>query len=247
MKTQKSTFLSKYLAHAGVCARRQATPLIHEGKVTINDKIVLDPATPVFEQDTVRVNGLMVAPEEQIYLVLNKPAGYITTVSDDEGRDTVMHLLRKRLTQRVYPVGRLDRNTTGALLVTNDGHLAHQLLHPSRQIQKVYCAQLDRALKVTDRQALLRGIMLDDGPAKADRIWSERWMSTREVCVSLHNGRQRIIRRMFKALGYTVRKLERLSFAGLTTQGIRPGHWRELSKKEVESLRTLDTSLVRKK
>lgn len=239
MKIENAPSLSKFLATAGVCSRRDAVQMIHDGQVTVNDKIVRNPAHILAPEDNVRARDKAVAWQERVYILLSKPKGYITTVSDDQGRETVMHLLKSRFSQRLYPVGRLDRSTTGALLMTNDGALAHRLLHPSCEIQKTYIAELDRPLDSFDRQKLLKGIMLEDGRAAADKIWHERHAPKKVVFLNIHNGKFRIVRRMFKALGYTVRHLERDSFAGIAIKHLKPGMWRVLSKMEIESLRSL--------
>lgn len=229
--------LTKFLAQAGVCARRKAIELIKKGSVTVNGVTAFEPAVQVTQADTIRVNGKQVVCEEPVYILMNKPDGVITSVADDHNRLTVMHVLGKHVHQRVYPVGRLDKPTTGALLLTNDGELSQQLMHPKFGVEKVYHAQLHRNLEPFDIRRVKQGVFLSDGVAAIDSLQFVSGKSRRQVLVTLHNGKYRVIRRLFAKLGYTVKKLDRISFAGLTKNKLAPGAWRYLNKKEIENLK----------
>lgn len=234
---QISYSLTKFLSQAGVCARRKAAELIKAGQVSVNDMITKEPALQVTQDDCVRLNGKMVTFEEPVYIIMNKPDGVITSVTDDHSRPTVMHVLGKHVHQRVYPVGRLDRPTTGVLLLTNDGELSQQLMHPKFGTEKVYHAELHRNLEPFDVRRVKQGVKLVDGVAAVDKLEFVPGKSRRQVLVTLHNGKYRVIRRLFAQLGYTVKKLDRISFAGLTKKNLLPGAWRYMNKKEIENLK----------
>ncbi len=229
--------LNKYLAQAGICSRRKAVELIKQGLVRVNGTIVTEPAYEVAQKDLVMVGKKRVMQEEKKYVLLNKPKGYITTVSDEKGRRTVMDLLGKSIKQRLYPIGRLDINTTGVLLLTNDGELAQRLSHPRYTVAKVYHATLDRALDERNRKSIQAGIRLSDGRAKVDAISMPFGVKKNQVRVTLHSGRYRIVRRIFEHLGYQVRKLDRVRYAHLDKKGLPVGMWRMLSRKELAQLK----------
>ena len=231
--------LNKFLAHAGVCSRRKAVELIVAGEVTINGKRIVEPGYQVKEADQVAVQGKRLMHEKKVYLLLNKPKGYITTVSDERERRTVLDLIKPEIKQRVYPVGRLDRNTTGVLLLTNDGELANRLSHPSHGVQKTYLVTLDAGLTATDLEKIKKGVHLDDGKVVLDMITLVRSSARKELRITLHSGKYRVIRRLFDHLGYKVVKLDRIRYAGLTKAGVPLGAWRELDDAEVEKLRGL--------
>lgn len=230
--------LNKYLAQAGVGSRREADVLIASGTVTVNGKVVTELGTKVKPEDIIHFGGEKLRIEQKRYVLLNKPKDTITTTSDPQERHTVMSLIAKACSERLYPVGRLDRNTTGVLLLTNDGDLAKKLTHPSYGASKLYHATLDRALTVDELHRLVEGLELEDGPAKADEV-SFVGASKREVGLSIHIGRNRIVRRMFEALGAEVVKLDRVMFAGLTKKELTRGHWRHLDEKEVTWLKQM--------
>lgn len=227
--------LNKYIANVGICSRREADVLITTGVIKVNDEIVTTLGYKVQPGDVVKYNGRILKNEKKIYILLNKPKGYITTSEDPQQRKTVMDLLDGVCKERVYPVGRLDRMTTGLLLFTNDGELTKKLTHPSFGAQKVYNAELNRPLTKEDINKLLEGIELEDGVMKMDDV---NWLNNvpldkRKIGISLHSGKNRIIRRMFEALGYEVKKLDRVYFAGLTKKNLLRGQYRFLDNKEI--------------
>ncbi|MBS1548160.1 MAG: RNA-binding S4 domain-containing protein [Bacteroidetes bacterium] len=230
--------LNKYLAQAGVGSRRDADLMITSGAVTVNGKVVTELGTKVKPEDVVHFGSQKLRMEQKRYVLLNKPKDTITTTDDPQERHTVMSLIAKACTERLYPVGRLDRNTTGVLLLTNDGDLAKKLTHPSHGAQKMYHATLDRSLTVEQLHKLVDGLELEDGPARADEV-SFVGESKREVGIAIHMGRNRIVRRMFEALGTEVVKLDRVMFAGLTKKDLPRGHWRHLEEKEVTWLKQM--------
>jgi len=232
--------LNKYIANAGVCSRREADKLIAAGTVMVNGKIVTDMGVKVSPSDKVQYGGETLRRENLVYVLLNKPKAYITTVDDPHERQTVMLLVRNAARERIYPVGRLDRNTTGVLLFTNDGELAKKLTHPSHRIEKVYHVVLDRNLTKKDMETIAAGIELDDGPIKVDEIsYIKGNTDKKEIGIRLHSGRNRIIRRIFEAVDYKVTRLDRVIFAGLTKKDIPRGKWRHLNRKEIEWLKML--------
>ncbi len=231
-----SQSLSKYLAQAGVASRRKAVELIEEGAVAVNGKIVTEPGYKLKETDSVTCNGKLVRSEKRIYILLNKPRNYITTTADEKGRKTILDLLPASIKTRLFPVGRLDRDTTGLLLITNDGHLAQLLAHPRYEVEKVYAATLDRLLRHEDLQVMKQGIHLKDGFIKVDDIRYVKDLPRNHVKVTLHSGKNRIVRRIFESFGYDVKRLDRLEYAGLTKKGLPVGGWRYLTDGEIKRL-----------
>lgn len=232
--------LNKYIANSGICSRREADQLIASGAISINGVIVTELGTKVNPGDTVQYGGETLVNEKKRYILLNKPKGYITTTDDPQERRTVMALVKDACKERIYPVGRLDRNTTGLLLFTNDGELAKKLTHPKHGAQKIYHVELDKPLTKADMEAIANGIELDDGLAEVDEIaYVEQSKTKKEIGIEIHSGRNRIIRRIFEKLGYEVVKLDRVMFAGLTKKNISRGMWRFLDEKEVLALKML--------
>lgn len=230
--------LNKYIAHAGICSRRKAADLVKEGHVKVNGKVEINPAYEVQPKDQIKFDDKVVKIEKKkVYILMNKPKNTLTTVSDDRGRRTVLDIVSKRIKQRVYPVGRLDRNTTGLLLLTNDGDLAKKLSHPSHGVKKIYHIVLDRNLLPSDLDKIHRGIELDDGLAEVDSIKYVPDASKAEVLIELHSGKNRIIRRIFEHLDYTVSRLDRIYLGGLTKKDIPRGWFRPLSDKEIIMLK----------
>lgn len=233
------TRLNKYIANAGICSRREADVLISTGNISVNGKVITEMGYKVLPGDVVKYNGTELKSEKKVYLLLNKPKGYITTSDDPLARKTVMELIDGACSERVYPVGRLDRNTTGLLLFTNDGDLTKKLTHPSFGAQKVYNVELDNSISKADMYTLLKGVELEDGFEKVDAInyTNNEPIDKKKVGVSIHSGKNRIIRRLFEALGYEVVKLDRVYFAGLTKKNLLRGHYRFLTDKEVAFLK----------
>ncbi|MFC2115343.1 pseudouridine synthase [Bacteroidota bacterium] len=229
--------LNRFIANSGVCSRREADELIQSGSIEVNGKIVSELGTRVGSSDSVRYNGKLLKGERKVYVLLNKPKDCVTTVKDTHGRNTVMDLVRGCCTERIYPVGRLDRNTTGVLLLTNDGELTDTLSHPSFNKKKIYHIHLDRALSNEDMKQLRDGFELEDGFIKPDRIEYVDAGDKKQVGLEIHSGRNRIVRRMFEFLDYKVLRLDRVYFAGLTKKGLSRGRWRHLSEKEVNTLK----------
>ena len=232
--------LNKYIAHAGICSRREADELIAAGSVKVNGKVVTEMGYQVMPGDEVQYGGEKLRSERLRYFLLNKPKGFITTVDDPQNRETVMMLIDGACPERIYPVGRLDRNTTGLLLFTNDGDLARRLTHPSARVYKIYQVELDKPVTRNDMQQMLQGIELEDGPIHVDDVqYVQGANDKRIVGVELHSGKNRIVRRIFEHLGYTVHKLDRVVFAGLTKKDLPRGRWRELTEKEVGFLKMI--------
>ena len=232
--------LNKYLADAGICSRREADKLIASGAVKVNGKIVTELGTKVSTTDKVVYGGEALRREKLRYLVLNKPKDFITTTDDPFERKTVMGLVEKACPERIYPVGRLDRGTTGVLLFTNDGELAKKLTHPRHGIRKIYHVVLNKPLTKADYEKISAGIELDDGFIKVDKIsWIEEGKIKKEVGLELHSGRNRIVRRIFESLGYKVIRLDRVVFAGITKKDTPRGKWRMLTDAEVNMLKRL--------
>ncbi|GHT46639.1 pseudouridine synthase [Bacteroidia bacterium] len=229
--------LNKYLANAGVCSRREADEFIKAGLVKVNGVLVTELGTKVKRADTVSFHDEPVKLEHKIYLLLNKPRNCVTTADDPQERLTVMDLVKTACQERIFPVGRLDRNTTGVLLLTNDGDLSSKLTHPKFLKKKIYHVWLDKDVTVEDMQKLADGIELDDGEIHADAISYVSDEAKDQVGIEIHSGRNRIVRRMFESLGYHVTKLDRVYFAGLTKKNLKKGHWRFLTEKEVSMLR----------
>jgi len=229
--------LNKFLANAGVCSRREADTFIQAGEVKVNGEVVTELGTKVLRTDEITFRDSPVKLEKKVYVLLNKPKDYVTTSDDPQQRKTVMDLIKGCCEERIYPVGRLDRNTTGVLLFTNDGDLASQLTHPKFLKKKIYHATLDKELTAHDKEQIAEGITLDDGDIKADAIEYIDDMKKNEVGIEIHSGKNRIVRRIFEHLGYRVVKLDRVQFAGLTKKNVRRGDWRYLTQKEVEMLK----------
>ena len=229
----KKLILSKYVSASGICSRRKASVLIKDGHVSVNGEKTLIPYYEVKSDDCITFDGKEITPEEKVYIVLNKPRGYLTTLSDTAGRKTVLSLVKSATHLRIYPVGRLDCNSTGLLVFTNDGEFAQALSHPSYEVKKIYHVVLDHSLKRVDFNKIKRGIMLDDGMLKVDDIIARK----SEVQLEIHSGRNRIIRRLFKSLGYEVSKLDRIGYAGITLKDVPRGKWRYLSKREIKILK----------
>ena len=229
--------LNKYLANAGVCSRREADEYIQAGAVLVNGTVVTELGTKVLRSDEVKFRDQPVTMEKKVYVLLNKPKDYVTTSDDPQQRKTVMDLVKNACEERIYPVGRLDRNTTGVLLLTNDGDLASKLTHPKFLKKKVYHVYLDKPVTATDLQKIAEGIELDDGEVHADAIEYASPTDEKQVGIEIHSGKNRIVRRIFESLGYRVVKLDRVQFAGLTKKNLRRGDWRFLTQKEVEMLR----------
>ncbi len=231
--------LNKYIANAGICSRRDADEVIQAGVVKVNGKPVTRLGTKIDPQkDTVEYDGRKIKGEKPVYILLNKPKGYITTLEDPENRKTVMLLIRNACKERVYPVGRLDRNTTGLLLFTNDGELAKKLTHPSHKVKKIYHVRLDKPLAKNDILKISDGIMLEDGRVEVDKIsYVEGCNDRREIGIEIHSGRNRIVRRIFESLGYEIYQLDRVMLAGLTKKNLPRGNWRFLTQNEISFLK----------
>ena len=229
--------LNKFLANAGVCSRREADEFITAGVVSVNGEVVTELGTKIKRGDEVKFHDQTVSIERKIYVLLNKPKDTVTTSDDPQARRTVMDLVKGACDERIYPVGRLDRNTTGVLLLTNDGDLASKLTHPKYLKKKIYHVHLDKNLTKADMEQIAAGIQLDDGEIQADAISYTDDFKKDEVGIEIHSGKNRIVRRIFESLGYKVVKLDRVFFAGLTKKGLRRGEWRYLTEQEVNFLR----------
>jgi 23S rRNA pseudouridine2605 synthase len=233
--------LNRYIAQAGICARRKADAMISEGLVKVNGEVVVQLGTKVQPGDVVEVNGREISPQRFVHILLNKPKDTITTTADEKGRKTVMDLLDLPVEEKdgLFPVGRLDRNTLGALLITNDGELANRLLHPSFEVEKLYRIETKDSVQPHELEKIRAGITLEDGPAQVDAAMYLEPPNKHLVGLALHEGRNREVRRIFEALGHDVVTLERVRYAGLDTRGIRRGRWRRLEPKEIRKLRRL--------
>lgn len=234
---ENTTRLNRYVANSGVCSRREADALIAEGKITVNGKVVTEMGTQVKEGDKVCFNGKPLNPEQKIYLLLNKPKDVVTTAKDPEGRLTVLNLIEGACNERVYPVGRLDRNTTGVLLLTNDGDLSKKLTHPSSGCRKIYHVYTDKPVTKAHLAAISNGITLEDGFIQVDQVSYADPADFSQVGIELHSGKNRVVRRIFEHLGYSVVKLDRVYFAGLTKKNLARGKWRFLNDKEISLLK----------
>lgn len=229
--------LNRYIANAGICSRREADTYIQAGVVTVNGKVVSELGIKVSPDDEVRFHGELINPEKKVYILLNKPKGYVTTTDDPHAVQTVMDLIRPACPQRVYPIGRLDKNTTGLLLFTNDGDLAKRLSHPSHNVEKVYQVTLDKNVAVGDLKKIASGIELEDGTISADSISYVEGQDKNIIGIEIHSGKNRIVRRIFENLGYRVKALDRVSYAGLTKKNLPRGKFRFLAPKEVNFLK----------
>ncbi len=229
--------LNKFLANAGVCSRREADEFITAGVVTVNGEVATELGTKVKRSDEVKFHDQLVSIEKKVYVLLNKPKDYVTTSEDPQNRKTVMDLVRNACRERIYPVGRLDRNTTGVLLLTNDGELASKLTHPKFLKKKIYHVYTDKNVTAADMRQMAEGIKLEDGEIRADAVEYASETDKKQVGIEIHSGKNRIVRRIFEALGYRVIRLDRVFFAGLTKKNLRRGDWRFLTEKEVNMLR----------
>ena len=246
--TGASMPLNKFIAHAGICSRRDAAELVKAGKVIVNGEKVIEPGHKVTDKDEVKVNGKKITIRRNlVYILLNKPKDYITTTDDPQGRKTVLDIIRQATPERVYPIGRLDRNTTGVLLLTNDGELAQKLSHPSYEVRKIYEVKLDKSLAKKDMETIMQGITLEDGFIAPDAIAYADSSDKSVIGIEIHSGRNRIVRRIFEHMGYDVRNLDRVMYANLTKKNVDRGKWRFLSEKEVRLLKFLNTSYTKKK
>ena len=230
--------LNKFISHAGISGRREAAEIVKKGVVKVNGKIITEPGHKISPKDEVVVNGKKIfLSKNLVYILLNKPKDFITTTDDPQGRKTVLDLIRRATNERVYPVGRLDRNTSGILLLTNDGDLSQKLTHPSNEIKKIYAVTLDKPLDKKDFDQILKGVVLEDGLASVDKLAYADTKDKTQLGVEIHSGRNRIVRRIFEHLGYDVKNLDRVMFAGLTKKNVERGKWRYLNEKEVRELK----------
>ena len=239
LKKGEEIRINRYISNAGVCSRREADELITAGLVSVNGQVVTELGQKVKSGDVVRFNGEKLNVEAKVYIILNKPKDAITTSDDPEGRNTVMDLFEGKLQERIYPVGRLDRNTTGVLLLTNDGEMSQRLMHPKYEVKKVYKATLNKIIKPTDLWTLANGVELEDGFIKPDALGQPDAVDKAVVGVEIHSGKNRIIHRIFEHLGYTVDKLDRVLYAGLAKNKLKRGEWRELTEKELKQLKRM--------
>lgn len=239
--------LNKYIAHSGVCSRRDAVALVRDGKVRVNNVVILEPSHKLTDKDEVTLSGKVLFPARNlIYILLNKPKDYITTSEDTHGRKTVLDLVKGATNERIYPIGRLDRNTTGVLLLTNDGELTQKLSHPSFEVRKTYEVRLDKPLTKAHFDRIVAGITLEDGPVQIDALAYADSTDRAVIGIELHSGRNRIVRRIFEYLGYDVKNLDRVVFGNLTKKAVDRGKWRFLKEKEVRLLKFMNSSFLRK-
>jgi 23S rRNA pseudouridine2605 synthase len=235
--------LNKFLAHCGICSRRDAVTLIAEGKVKLNGQIATEPGYKVLATDQVTYNNKpLFVTKNLVYILINKPKDYITTTDDPQGRKTVLQLIQQATDERVYPIGRLDRNTSGVLLLTNDGDLTQKLSHHSYEIKKLYEVKLDKVLTKAHFDKILAGITLEDGPVSVDALAYADSKDKSIIGIEIHSGRNRIVRRIFEHLGYDVKGLDRVMYAGLTKKNVERGKWRFLSEKEIRLLKYMNSS-----
>ena len=231
--------LNKYIANSGICSRREADTFIKSGSASVNGKTITEMGYKVTLDDEVRFDGALISPEAKRYVLLNKPKNYITTMDDERGRKTVMELMHTAAKERIYPVGRLDRQTTGLLLFTNDGELAKKLTHPKHQVKKLYHVTLDKNLNMRDLQKISDNFVLDGKMVFVDNISYIENKPKHEIGIEIHSGRNRIVRRIFEHFGYKVSKLDRVIFAGLTKKNLSRGVWRHLTQQEVNNLKMI--------
>jgi 23S rRNA pseudouridine2605 synthase len=231
--------LNKYIANSGVCSRREADTFIQQGSVQVNGKLVTEMGYKVLPTDIVQFDGTGITPEQKKYILLNKPKNYITTMEDDRSRKTVMELVANATKERIYPVGRLDRNTTGLLLFTNDGDLAKKLTHPKHNVRKLYHASLDKKLEAKDLEKLKGEVIIEGKKVFIDAVSYVEGESKTEVGIEIHSGRNRIVRKIFEHIGYKVTKLDRVVFAHLTKKNLPRGRWRELTPLEISNLQMM--------
>jgi len=231
--------LNKYISNSGICSRREADVYIKSGSATVNGKIITEMGYKVQPNDEVRFDEVLISPESKRYVLLNKPKNYITTMDDERGRKTVMELIRSAAKERIYPVGRLDRLTTGLLLFTNDGEMAKKLTHPKHQVKKLYHVTLDKKLSMSDLSKISSNFVLDGKMVFVDKISYVENKPKHEIGIEIHSGRNRIVRRIFENFGYKVTKLDRVIFAGLTKKNLSRGIWRHLTQQEVNNLKMI--------
>ena len=231
--------LNKYIANSGICSRREADTFIKTGSATVNGKIITEMGFKVKLDDEVRFDGALISPESKRYVLLNKPKNYITTMDDERGRKTVMELIQTAAKERIYPVGRLDRLTTGLLLFTNDGEMAKKLTHPKHQVKKLYHVTLDKKLSMGDLQKISENFVLDGKMVFVDKVSYIENKPKHEIGIEIHSGRNRIVRRIFEHFGYKVTKLDRVIFAGLTKKNLSRGVWRHLTQQEINNLKMI--------
>ena len=230
--------LNKFIAHCGICSRRDAVEIIKEGQIKVNNEVITEPGHKILSTDQVTVKGKkIIVSKNLVYILLNKPKDYLTTTDDPQKRKTVLDLVKNATTERVYPVGRLDRNTSGVLLLTNDGELAQKLTHPSNQIKKIYAVTLDKPLTMPDFEKILKGLILEDGPATVDALSYSDPKDKKLLGIEIHSGKNRIVRRIFESLGYDVKGLDRVMFGGLTKKNIERGRYRFLAEKEIRNIK----------
>ncbi|HMK03416.1 MAG TPA: pseudouridine synthase [Ferruginibacter sp.] len=240
--TDASMPLNKFLAHCGICSRRDAVLLINEGKVKVNGTVATQPGYKVKPTDEILYNNKkLFVTKNLVYILLNKPKDYITTTDDPQGRKTVLQLITQATEERVYPVGRLDRNTSGVLLLTNDGDLTQKLSHPSYEVKKIYEAKLDKNLTKADFEAIVNGLILEDGPVNVDSLAYADSKDKSVIGIEIHSGKNRIVRRIFEHFGYDVKALDRVMYAGLTKKNVERSKWRYLSDKEIRLLKYLNS------
>ncbi|MBX2923018.1 MAG: rRNA pseudouridine synthase [Chitinophagaceae bacterium] len=240
--------LNKFIAWSGVCGRREAADLIKAGKVLVNGQVITEPPHRVSQQDNIRVNGKKIVLQKNlVYILLNKPKDYITTMDDPEGRKTVMDLVKKATSERVFPVGRLDRNTTGVMLLTNDGELAQRLTHPKYEVKKIYEVRVDQPVTKQQLDTIAGGLTLEDGFIQPDAVAYADSKDKSVIGIEIHSGRNRIVRRIFEHLGFKVKNLDRVMYGIFTKKNVDRGKWRFLTEKEIRLLKHLNTSFGNKK
>jgi 23S rRNA pseudouridine2605 synthase len=236
--------LNKFISHSGVCGRREAAELVKAGKVMVDGKLITEPGFKVTSKQEVKVNGKKISIQKNlVYILLNKPKDFITTTTDPQGRQTVLELIKRATNERVYPVGRLDRNTTGVLLLTNDGELTQKLSHPSYEVRKVYEVRLDKPLHKKDFDHIIKGVELEDGIVAPDALAYADAKDKSIIGIEIHSGRNRIVRRIFEHLGYDVKNLDRVMYANLTKKNVERGKWRFLTEKEVRLLKYMNAAV----
>lgn len=239
--------LNKFVAHCGVCGRREAVEIIKLGKVVVNNVAITEPGHKVSMNDIIKIDGKKLFIQKNlVYILLNKPKDFITTTNDPQGRKTVLDIVKAATKERIYPIGRLDRNTTGVLIITNDGEMAQKLSHPSTQVKKIYEAKLDKPFTKAHFDKLLSGITLEDGLIKPDSLAFADSKDKSIIGIEIHSGKNRIVRRMFEHLGYDVKNLDRVMFANLTKKNVDRGKWRYLNEKEIRLLKYMNQSFVKK-
>jgi len=244
--THEEMPLNKFIAHSGICGRREAALLVKDGQVKVNGQAILEPGHKVTDKDEISVNGKQIhLSKNLVYILLNKPKDYLTTSADPEGRKTVLELIKGATKERVFPIGRLDRNTTGVLILTNDGELTQKLSHPSNEIKKIYEVKLDKPLTKADMEKAAAGMELEDGFIQPDVIAYADAKDKAVIGIEIHSGRNRIVRRIFEHLGYDVRNLDRVMFAGLTKKNVDRSKWRYLNEKEVRTLKYLNIGVFK--